>query len=250
MYNKLDELISERGFDVFYHFAWQGVYGEAFKDYEMQLNNVRYACDALMQSKKLEYKKFVFAGSMNEYEVKTYLNEDYYKPRYTCIYGACKLSAEMILKTLAFNNDIEYCGGLIAMAYGENNYSKMLPNVVINQLNRGISPKLIEGNNLYDLIYIDDIAAAFEAIGRSGKNMKSYYVGHRNIVTFKELITLIRDIIDPDVELQFGAFPVTTTFDYSLIDLDALYNDTGFECKADFKESILKTAEWVKTLDI
>lgn len=34
--------------------------------------------------------------------------------------------------------------------------------------------------------------------------------------------------------------------DYRNIDIEALYNDTGFECKADFKDSILKTAAWLK----
>ena len=34
--------------------------------------------------------------------------------------------------------------------------------------------------------------------------------------------------------------------DYSLIDLESLRQDTGFECKADFRESIMKTVEWLK----
>ena len=69
-YSKLLELISGRDFDVFYHFAWQGVFGEAFKDYALQLQNARYACEALMQAKQLGCKKFVLAGTYNEFEVK------------------------------------------------------------------------------------------------------------------------------------------------------------------------------------
>lgn len=34
--------------------------------------------------------------------------------------------------------------------------------------------------------------------------------------------------------------------DYSMIDLEALYRDTGFECKSDFEESILKMVKWIK----
>lgn len=249
IYEKLHEMIDERNFDAFYHFAWNGVFGDSFKNYSLQLDNVKYACNAISEAQKLGCKKMIFAGTMNEYEIKSYINMDYFEPRFTCIYGMCKIAAEMILKTLAFNCGMEYCGGLIAMAYGENNYSKMLPNMVINQLINVRNPKLIEGNNFYDMIYIDDISSAFIAIGEKGVNMKSYYIGHRNLKTFRELMTDIRDILNPQAQLLFGEYKDTVNMDYSLIDLNALYNDTGFECKSDFKESILKTAEWVKSLN-
>lgn len=248
-YEKLHDMIAERNFDAFYHFAWNGVFGDLFKDYSLQLDNVKYACDAMSEAQNLGCKKMIFAGTMNEYEIKSYIHMDYFEPRFTCIYGTCKIAAEMILKTLAFNYGMEYCGGLIAMAYGEGNFSKMLPNVIINQLNNNVNPKLIDGDNLYDMVYIDDIVDAFIAIGEKGVNMKSYYIGHRNLKTFRELITDIRNILNPQAQLLFGEYKDTVNMDYSLIDLNALYNDTGFECKSDFKESILKTAEWVKSLN-
>lgn len=247
-YDSLSEMITERDIDVFYHFAWNGVFGAAFKNHVLQLDNVRYACDAMVQAVHMGCRKFVMAGTMNEYEVRTYLGRDEFEPRYTCIYGTCKLASEMILKTIAFNSGIQYCGGIIAMAYGENNYSRMIPNIIMSQLNSGVSPRLIEGNNRYDMIYISDIIDAFVAIGEKGKNMKSYYIGHRTPTTFRELMTRIRDILSPETELRFGEFPDSTDFDYSLIDTDALYNDTGFECRADFDESIRSTAIWLKEI--
>ena len=245
-YNRLSEIIKDNDIDVFYHFAWQGVFGSAFKDYELQLNNAKYACVAIDQAIKIGCKKFVFAGTYNEFEIKNFWNSEEFEPRYTCIYSGAKTVAEIICKTLAFNNGIEYSAGLVAMAYGERNRSMMLPNVVISQLLRNETPKLIKGDNLYDLIYIDDIAEAFYAIGKSGKNLKSYYVGHRDLKTFREIITELGKIVNPNIELKFGEYKDTDNKDYGLIDLDALYNDTGFECKADFEESIKRTAEWLK----
>lgn len=242
----LAEMISEQNFDVFYHFAWQGVFGDSFKDYALQLQNARYACEALMQAKRLNCKKFVFAGTYNEFEVKSFMDDMSYKPRYTCIYASAKLVAELMCRTLAYQNNISYNAGSVCMAYGENNHSEMLPNIVLRQLLNGEEPQLIEGKNHYDLVYVEDVAAAFEAIGERGIDHRSYYIGHRNLRTFKELLCEVRDIINPDVQLRFGAFQDTSSMDYSKIDLDALYRDTGFECKADFKESILKTAQWLK----
>lgn len=245
-YDRLHEMIEDNDIDVFYHFAWQGVFGEPFKDYRLQLNNAAYATDALNQAIKIGCKKFVFAGTYNEIEVADFIDMSGQNPRYTCIYSAAKTAAEIICKTIAANSGIEYSAGLTSMSYGENNRSMMLANVVLKQLVNGESPKLIEGNIPYDFIYIDDIARAFYAIGERGKHLKSYYIGHRKLKLFKEWLSEIGRIVNPAVELKFGAYPDDASRNYDKIDLDALYNDTGFECQSDFKESILKTALWVK----
>lgn len=245
-YSQLHEMIND-DIDVFYHFAWQGVFGEAFKDYRLQLSNAVYAADALNEAIKIGCKKFVFAGTYNEIEVADFIDMSGQKPRYTCIYSAAKTAAEIICKTIASNFGIEYSAGLTSMSYGENNRSMMLANVVIKQLINGESPNLIEGNIPYDFIYIDDIARAFYAIGEKGKHLKSYYIGHRQLRTFREWLTDIGKIINPDVKLNFGAYPDDASRNYEKIDLNALYNDTGFECRADFKKSILKTANWLKS---
>ena len=248
-YQQLSELIPADSYDAFYHFAWNGVFGDAFKDYTLQLSNANTCCEALMHAKKIGCKRFVMAGTYNEFEVENFIKSEVFAPRFTCIYSSSKMVAELICKTLAFQHGIEYSAGLICMAYGEQNPSNMIANIVLRQLNQGIEPKLIDGNNFYDMIYIDDIVRAFIAIGEKGKDCKSYYVGHRKLKTFRELFSEIRDIVSPNIQLQFGAYQDTANMDYSLIDLDALYRDTGFECTADFKESILKTAQWLKSIE-
>ncbi len=244
-YKTLHEIINDK-IDVFYHFAWAGVFGDAFKNYDLQLDNAKYACDAIMAAKYMGAKKFVFAATNNEIDAKRFSYMDYFEPRFTNIYATSKLASELICKTLAFNYGIEYNAGMICMAYGEGNKSPMLANVLIDHLNRGICPKLVEGNNLYDMIYIDDIVAAFIAIGQKGKNMKTYYVGHRELITFKEWVIKFKNIINPNVKLKFGEYADGLNMDYSKIDLNALYNDTGFECSYPFEEGVLKTSKWIK----
>ena len=246
LYKNLATLIgTDDDFDVFYHFAWQGVFGNAFNDYELQLNNAKYACIALEQAIAINARKFIFAGTKNEIEIQRLVKLDNIAPRNTCIYATAKQAAEMICKTIAYQKGINYSSGLIAMAYGENNNSQMLVNVVIENLLRGIRPKLAIGLQPYDLIYISDIVDAFIAIGEHGRNMKSYYVGHRTLETFRDSVTRMRDAISPEMKLKFGEYPDSTDIDYSDVDLNALFNDTGFECKSDFNESIQSTACWI-----
>ena len=233
--------------DVWFHFAFQGGFGsEKLRDYNLQLDNAKYTCTSVEIAAHLKVKKFIFASTVNELESLGYLNNGFVAPRFTCIYSAGKLATEIIGKTIAVHSGIDFISGLIAMPYGEQNYASSLPNVVMKQLNSGIIPQLIMGNNLYDLVYIDDVVDAFIAMASAGHPLKSYYVGHRSLRTFRELMETIRDTVAPKSDLNFGAYPDAPELDYSLIDLDALFRDTGFECHADFKESILKTARWLK----
>lgn len=245
-YKKLPELILDKEIDVFYHLAWSGGFTTAIKDYMLQMKNAAYAGDAVETAVKIGCKKFVYAGTYNQYEILNFLSSDHFEPRMTCIYSTGKTAASLICRTLAYNMGIDYNAALVPMPYGEYNYSRQLANVVINSLNKGIAPKLVEGNNTYDLVYIGDIAEAFIAIGEKGINQREYYVGHRKLKTFKELMIKIRDIIAPEVILTFGEYNDVQNIDYSKIDLNALYNDTGFECNADFVKTIKATSEWIK----
>ena len=244
-YINLHEIIKDNDIDVFYHFAWAGGFTTAIKDYKLQLSNAGYAGDALIAAYNIGARKFVYANTYNQFEIANFLNAETFEPRYTCIYSSGKTAASLICRTLAYNLGIEYSGALIPMPYGENNYSKQLVNVVLSNLNNGISPKLIDGFNLYDLVYIDDIANAFVLIGESGFHMKEYYVGHRKLLSFREWMMKIRDYVAPEVELKFGEYKDNQQIDYSKVDLDLLYKDTGFECQADFEETIIRTAQWV-----
>ena len=232
--------------DVFYHFAWQGVFGEAFKDYALQLSNAKYACDALMVAINIRAKKFVLASTVNTLETRKYFNLDFFKPRYTNIYATAKLSAEMIGKTIAYNKGIEFNTGIIAMVYGENNKSRMLPNVVMSNLIYNRESNLIDGNTLYDMIHVTEVADAFYHIGIEGINQKTYYVGHANLRTIKDMFNEIRKIINPDGILNYGFYQEDTSIDYSLIELDSLSRDTSFIQSENFSENIIRTANWIK----
>ncbi len=245
-YNRLHELINEP-VDVFFHLAWAGgLLQSSFIDYELQLSNAKYACDAYMEAVKIGCKRFVNSGTNNQVEIKQFINTLDFQPRTTCIYATAKTALELIIRTLATKNETEYVATMIPMPYGEGNRSMQLFNVVMKSLIEGKSPSLIEGNNLYDMVYIEDIVGAFIAVAEKGRAGRSYYVGHRELRTFRSWIEEIRDIVAPDVELKFGEYKDPLDLDYSLVDLDLLYKDTGYECKTTLQEILPGLTEWIK----
>lgn len=243
---RIKSILAELKVDSMYYLAWDGGFTEAITDYKRQLENVICAGSIAELAVAIECKRFVYAGSYNEFEIQNVIVDDLIIPRKTCIYSMAKMTADIICKTIALNNGIEYVAGLVPMPYGEGNTSMQLVNAVIDSLLQGKSPKLVEGNNLYDIVYIEDIARGFVAIGENGKNGRRYYLGHRKLQTFREWMLAIRDIINPEVELKFGEYIDEQKIDYDCIDLDALYRDTGWECMANFRTTIKQTAEWYK----
>lgn len=247
-YDSLAEYIP-KNIDVFYHLAWSGVFGSAFKNHRLQLMNAAYAGDAATAAALINCKKFVLVGTINELESMHYFSSTECRPRYTCIYSTAKLASRMICKTIASNNGMEFNSAMLAMVYGQGDLSEMLPKVLMRAFLKQERPRLVEGRYLYDWIYIDDVARGLFLIGEKGKHFKTYFVGHEKLKMFRDIVEEVKMILAPQMELIFGEYPDDAAIDFSTIDTGELKADTGFECKADFKESILKTAKWIQSLD-
>ena len=245
-YDQLDSLTRERGFDAFFHLAWDGTFGDSFRDYHRQMKNAAYAGDAVMAAVQLEAKRFVYVSTIVELEAKHYMLLNGGCPRVSCIYGAAKAAGEMLCRTLAYQYGLPFNTAVLASVYGDGDRSGMIQNVLIRALQRGESPKLVSGENLYDWVYVADVVGALEAVAEKGAPGTTYYVGHRQLQTFEELVTRTRDVVAPEVPLRFGTLSDATATDWSLVDRGALYRDTGFECTSDFEESIRKTACWLE----
>ena len=245
-YIRMKEYLPECEIDVFYHLAWGGGFERnTLKNYRLQLENAKAAGDAMIGAIQMNAKRFVYAGTINETETQQFIDHfETFRTRPTCIYAAAKLTAELICRTLAQEDQMHYCAGLIPMIYGEGNRSKQLINVVVDELIHGREPKLISGNNMYDLVHVDDVARAFVEIGNKGIDGKRYYVGHRKLKTFQQWMQEVRDIVSPQTGLHFGEYNDPLNLDYSLLGLDELYRDTGFECRENLSEQMRKYVEW------
>ena len=249
-YSNLDQKISERGFDVFYHIAHLGVNGTEKSDYRIQLMNTTISCDAVISAKKLACERFLLTGSVDEYEANIKLDAPFISPSHSRIYGIAKFASENIGKTIALKNGIEFVSVLLSLTYGEGNKTRILPNTIIRNAAIGQPIKLISGNNLFDMNYIDETVGGIIAAAEKGHNLESYYVGHHDLSTFRETVIRICDVIDAKSELLFGEYPDPDyNIDYSSINKEKLYMHTGYKCKADFAESLLKTREWLLVQD-
>lgn len=232
--------------DCFFHFAWDGIHGESFKDYEKQLNNAKYCCDAFLLSVKINCKKFVLASTINVLESMNYMTRNEIKPRYANVYAMSKLTAEMMCKTLAFQNNSFFCCGLIPTIYGEGNYSQTIINKLLENLLYNKETNLIAYDDMFDMVYVEDAANAFIEIGKKGKNLKTYYVGHSKPQKIGDIVEKIKKIVNPNGVVNYNAYVLHNGIDFSLLDMSSLLDETSFSPSFDFELSIKNTIEWIK----
>jgi nucleoside-diphosphate-sugar epimerase len=244
--NKLPDLVKVKNVDVFYHLAWEGTSGMGRADVEMQLSNIRATCDTIKVAHILGCKRFINAGSIIEYEIMKYIPQDNSMPGAASIYGAAKLAADFMGKSLAVNLELPYISVIISNIYGPGEKSARIINTTIRKILNNEKTEFTPGNQLYDYIYISDAVKALYMIGDKGKAYTSYYIGNQKQYPLKDFIIRLRDVVNSDYELNFGGIPyVGALLRYDEFDTDKLYNEFGFIPQISFEQGIKNTMQWI-----
>jgi nucleoside-diphosphate-sugar epimerase len=241
-YDKLHEMIDERGFDMFWHFAWRGTSAKEYNDYNIQLDNIKAACAAATAAAALNCNRCDYGSSYQQSNVNI-AKDLAFNP---VLYGAVKRCAADLFKAIAYKNSTPCNNIIFPNTFGPGDKANTAIAFFIKELLAGRPLNLISGVHRDDWMFIDDLVDGIVHAAGAPKQYADYYIGHREITTFREKLLTMKSVLNSDSELNFGTYPETYYVDYSAFDLDALYNDTGFEAKTDFAESIRKTANWLK----
>lgn len=247
----LPDLIKDDDIDLFYHLAWKGTSGKARGDYNLQIDNIKYSCNAVVSAHKINCKKFVYAGSIMEYESMSFVPQDGSSPGMGFIYSIAKQTAHHMTKTLAASFKIDFVSALISNIYGPGEESERFINTVINKFLKNEKMSFTSAEQLYDFIYITDAVYALYLIGPHGKNLTSYYIGNSEPRPLIEFIRRVYDSIKPDFNLVFGDLPSNgASLSYDEFDTSKLLVEFGFNPKTSFEVGVMETAEWIKNRNI
>lgn len=232
--------------DTFYQLAWDGSSGKALADYEQQIQNITLSARMFELAKQLHAKKFIFTSTINEYEILGLKEGDLSKVRPSNIYAVSKIASDSICKILSTQSEVSYTKAILSNIFGPGDYSNKIHNTFIRCMLQGTSPLLTKGEGLYDWLYIQDAVKMLAAVGEHSIKGKEYYIGNRKPRKFKEFLIDVRDYLNPSLKLEFGGRQDDLDVEYSLINTNALYEDTGIRVESDFQECVKKTATWVE----
>lgn len=246
-FSTLKETVQDTDIDVMYHMAWIGSYGPARGDYSLQLDNVKYTCDAVKTAAEMGIRRFVGAGTLAQMDCQAYIPEDGASPNAVSCYGTAKISAQYMSKAVASTVQIEHIWAIISNTYGVGNTTGNFVNMASGKMLRGERAAFTSAEQNYDFVYVTDTIKGLFLCGKNGKNNCAYYIGSGKARQLKEYIAIIRDTIDPAIPLYLGEVPFNgVSLPKEKYDCTKLMEDTGYCAEVDFEDGIRRTIEWLK----
>ncbi len=241
------ENVVDAQYDVFFDLAWEGTTGNARNDMFLQNRNVMHALEAVNTARRFGCHTFIGAGSQAEYgRLDGILRSDTPTSPENG-YGIGKLCAGYMTRELAHQYGMRHIWTRILSVYGPNDGMRSMVMSVISDLIHDISPRCTKGEQKWDFLYSGDAARAFRLLAEKGIDGKTYVLGSGECRTLSEYITDIRDVINPEASIDFGAIPYSEKQVMHLqADVSELQKDTSFVATVGFKEGIRRTVQWVQ----
>lgn len=244
---ELDGIQLKEQYDICFHLAWAATGGGERNAIERQVDNISYTLAAVHMSKRLGCHTFIGGGSQAEYgRIDTALNENTpINPENA--YGIAKYSAGRLSGLLAKQLGIRHIWTRILSVYGPGDGENTMIMYMIRELLEGRVPQLTRGEQLWDYIYCEDAARALYLLGEHGKDGKIYCIGSGESRPLKQYMTCIRDSINSDLEINFGAKEYQKQqVMYLKADISDLIKDTGFKREISFEQGIQQTIDYYK----
>lgn len=247
-YDALPEVIGK--VDAFYHLAWAGVSTQQKNDGQLQLENIHFSMEMLDYAAKIETDRFLGMGTVAEYAFsENTIEANGGRQTPNDMYGAAKTSAHYMLEAYARILDIPFNWVVLPSTYGEGRRDDNIITYTITALLRGERPQYGMLMQMWDFLYVGEVARALRLIGEKGIPGKTYGIGSGVYRQLKDYIMKIRDIIDPELELGIGDVPSLSDRAFSsCVNIYELVKDTGFEPQVSFEEGIHKTIEYYRSI--
>jgi len=232
--------------ECFFHLGWMGTFGDARNAMHMQTANIEAALCAAEAAHALGCRVFIGAGSQAEYGRKNVPLTPSLPVFPENGYGIAKLCAGQMTRQLCDSLGMTHIWMRILSVYGPHDGEKTLVMSVLRDLLAGRTPECTGGEQIWDYLYCEDAAEALCMAARC-RQSAVYCLGGGEARPLRDYITEMRDAVDPQCTVAFGARPYAPAqVMYLTADLSALTADTGFVPRTPFPEGIRKTLAWIR----
>ena len=240
------EPIEGKKYDVFFHLAWGGTFGDRRDDMYLQQQNITFSLDAVGAAKRFGCRLFIGLGSQAEYGIATEKLTAETPVHPTSGYGIAKLCAGQMTRKYAKQLGLQHIWVRVLSVYGRFDGSQTMIMSTIDKLSHGKTPELTAGEQIWDYLNERDAAKALLLLARKGNSGKTYVLGSGEGKPLRTYIEEMRDMIAPGAELDFGAIPYSENqVMYLCADIGELQKDTGWKPQVTFGEGVRKIVEQV-----
>jgi len=234
---------------VFYNLAWGGRINLSDLDVEAQLRNVDWADKAIRAAKMLGCSTFIHSGTMEEAFTAEYLDLDFHdenKYNRHVIYSVSKMISKNIIKLASRRENIKVIFAKNSHVMGPNDNKDSFLQVTLQKLISGDELIFSEGNQIFDVISVNDCAVAYVLVGQKGKHGCDYWIGSGHPRRLREYVEIMASMYNSGQPLQFGKLPYNdialTQEDFSI---EAIFRDTGFQPVQTYEDTVKELYNWL-----
>lgn len=241
----LQEICEERDFDAFYDLAWSGAAGELRGCIETQLDNVKWTCNCMKAAQKLGCKKIIITGTICEKQRDSIVEKEEFVG--SSYYLLAKKNAYEMCRCLSLKENIPFVWCRFYHPIGVyNKKNQLITNTIWKLLNHK-ELKFGSAQALFDVIAVEDLAEALYLMGELSLKKQSYFVGSGNPMYLKNYLELLKEIVDPYADMQYGALNVIDLpMKEQWLDIHEFQKETEFVPKYSFESSVRKIKRWLE----
>ena len=191
---------------IIYNLAWDGVAATDRIIWNKQIGNLAMQQELLDLALEVGCEKIVGVGSQSEYgEFENKIDESFpINPK--TAYAAVKSSALTIMKSFCEINNLEWYWFRLFPLFGPYESDKWLIPSLIKSIYTSDHMDLTFGDQKLCYLYVGECAKAI-MMAIYARRSGIYNICSDNPTPLKVLVTKIRDKINPDFKLNFGALP-------------------------------------------
>lgn len=204
--NDLVSFFKRKNADVVFHLASLYLTEHDIRDVDEIVDcNVKFGVQILEAMKKSRTKLIINTGTSWQH-----YNGEPYNP--VNLYAASKQAFESMLKYYTEAEDIRAITLKLFDTYGESDNRPKLLNLLGNLSSKNKKIELSKGNQLIDLVHVDDVVEAYNsAYNYLEKNkiikMKDFAVSSGKTIKLYDLVSLFQEIIGENFPVLWGVKP-------------------------------------------
>jgi len=243
----LHEKLQEIAWDVeeecvFFNLAWGGKDGLSDLDIDAQMQNVTWSVAALEESVSIGCSRFIQVGTMEEAFTYKYLELDHNKDnQYNrhVIYSIAKIAAKNALKLKASSLNIDYIYVLHSHVMGEGDDKDSFLQVTLQKMVHGEDLIFSSGEQVFDVISLEDCALGYYLICEKGLANEEYWVGSGDPHRLREYVERMYNLFPSNKDMQFGKLAyndiILNKDDFSI---ENLVRHTGYEPVKSYERTV------------
>lgn len=232
--------------DVVMHLGWEGV-ENAHRNDPTQKNNIETTMNLLKLSHEAGVQHFVGLGSQAEYGPCEDVIDEEQETNPVCEYGKAKLEAFEKAKTFCEEHNMRFAWLRLFSSYGPKDNPNWLISFLILSLLDGKEPELTPCEQEWDYVYVKDVARAIVATAQKEAAEGVFNLGSGKAKPLSEIVTMVRDLIDPNLPLGIGKKDYREDQVMHLeADITKLSKATSWKPSISLKEGLEETIAWYK----